>query len=197
MGHHEDMNLNYKGASKYSLSTIVGASTLLLGLTLTGCSTNAPEPAAETSNGSSTPKVAPDTAGDADAPATATAATTAAAEPSEKADSKPTEKAGSQGRQVTMHVEGAQSEALVKALVVTGGGKETGGEMTSQTLPFDQQVTLPAGSVFNKILVLGKYASGATGEISCSISIDGVNVSSQSSSGHKPAECLFVEKNAK
>lgn len=189
MGNHKDMNTNYTAAAKYSLSTIVGASTLLLGLALTGCSTSAPESAAETSNSSSSSKGAPEAAVDADAPATA--------KPSEKVESKPTDKAGSQGRTVTMHVEGAQSEALVKALVVTDDGKETGGDMTSQTLPFDQEVTLPAGSVFNKVLVLGKYGSGATGEISCSISIDGVNVSRQTSSNHKPAECLFVEKNAK
>lgn len=197
MGNYEDMNTNFQTATKHSVSTIIGASSLLLALVLTGCSTNAPESSPETSNSSSSSKGAAEAAEDADAPATTTPTTTAADKPSAKAEAKPTEKAGAQDRKVTMHVEGAQSEALVKALIITDDGKETGGEMTTQTLPFDHEVTLPGGSVFNKVLVLGKYASGATGEISCSISIDGVNVSSQTSSNHKPAECMFIEKNAK
>ena len=146
---------------------------LLLGLALAGCSTSAPESAAESSSSVET--------------------TSAAAAPS----AKPSEKAGATKRKVTMHVEGAQSGALVKSLVVTADGLESGGEMTTQALPFDQEVSLPAESVFTKVLVLGKYASGASGEISCSISIDGVEVSSETSSNHKPAECTFVENNSK
>lgn len=146
---------------------------LLMGLALAGCSTSAPESTAETSGSAEV--------------------TTAATAPS----AKPSEQAAATERKVAMHVEGAQSGALVKSLVVTADGKESGGEMTTQALPFDQEVSLPAESVFTKVLVLGKYASGATGEISCSISIDGVEVSSVTSNNHKPAECLFVENSSK
>ncbi len=167
---------------------------LLLGLFLAGCSTSAQETAPEASNGSASVTGTSDAPVDVETPATPS-------KPSETADAtaaaKPSENAASKARKVTMHVEGAKSNALVKALVVTADGKESGGEMTSQTLPFDQEVTLPADSVFTKVLVLGKYPSGGTGEISCSISIDDVSVSSQASSSHKPAECLFVEKGSK
>ncbi|MFB9165037.1 hypothetical protein [Arthrobacter psychrochitiniphilus] len=169
------------------MSTLAGASLLLLGLSLAGCSTSTPGATTETSNSTSSTQGGAEAAVDVQTPASTAATPSATA----------SEKAGAQGRTVTMHVEGAKSDALVKALVVTDDGKESGGEMTSQKLPFDQEVTLPAGAAFTKVLVLGKYASGATGEISCSISIDGVNVSSQSSTNHKPAECLFVEKNTK
>ncbi len=191
VGNHEDMTTTHNTAKKYSMSTLAGASLLLLGLSLAGCSTSTPGATTETSNSTSSTQGGAEAAVDVQTPAS-TAAT-----PSATASEKASEKAGAQGRTVTMHVEGAKSDALVKALVVTDDGKESGGEMTSQKLPFDQEVTLPAGAAFTKVLVLGKYASGATGEISCSISIDGVNVSSQSSTNHKPAECLFVEKNTK
>lgn len=97
-------------------------------------------------------------------------------------------------RQVAMKVTGAKSSALVKTLVVTSDGKEQGGQMTTQTLPFTQEVTVGVDQPFTKILVIAKYKNGQTGDIKCAIEIDGQEQSTNSSSGHQPAECLIVEK---
>ncbi|MDO5752491.1 hypothetical protein [Arthrobacter sp.] len=174
------MTTQKKSAKKLSLPLFAGVTLMMLGLSLAGCSTNDPAPAANSTStvdatqGAAVPVMDPAT------PAAATAAPASQEAPAE--------------RKVTLHVEGAKSDALVKALVVTADGKESGGEMKTEQLPFNQELTLPADSTFTKILVLGKYASGATGEISCSISIDGKEVAAQKSDNHKPAECLFVEK---
>ena len=173
---------------------------MMLALSLTGCAGDVSASAAETSSVvATTPSGAqPATDNASEAAATKAAATSPAAKAAASTPAAATKATTAPvGRKVVLHVEGAKSDALVKALVITADGKESGGEMTTQTLPFNQELTLPANSVFTKILVLGKYASGATGEISCSISIDGKEVAAQTSTDHKPAECLFVEKNSK
>ncbi|UIK87628.1 hypothetical protein [Arthrobacter polaris] len=173
---------------------------VMLALSLTGCAGDVSASAAETSSVvATTPSGAqPATDNASEAAATKAAATSPAAKAAASTPAAATKATTAPvGRKVLLHVEGAKSDALVKALVITADGKESGGEMTTQTLPFNQELTLPANSVFTKILVLGKYASGATGEISCSISIDGKEVAAQTSTDHKPAECLFVEKNSK
>lgn len=148
----------------------------LLGLSLSACSPAAPENtgaeiASETSAASSTPA----------ASATETSAT-----------------AGNVGeRTVTVQVNGTQGSALIKSLVVTDDGKESGAEMTQQALPYTQTLSVPAGQTFTKIFVLAKYPSGATDDISCSVSVDGKEVAANSSNNHQPVECLFVEKNSK
>ena len=96
-------------------------------------------------------------------------------------------------RTVTMHVNGAQNSALVKAIVVTGNGKESGGEMQQRSLPYTQEVSLPADTTLTKVLVIAKYPSGATDNISCTVTIDGNKVAAKTSTSHQPAECLFVE----
>lgn len=112
-----------------------------------------------------------------------------AAEPeAEKSDPAAT------SRQVVMKVTGAKSSALVKTLVVTNDGKEQGGQMNTQTLPFTQEVAVGVDQPFTKILVIAKYKDGQTGDINCSIEIDGQEQAVNSSSGHQPAECLIVEK---
>lgn len=162
---------------------------MMLGLSLAGCSTDAPAPAAESSSAASATQEVTATETATEGAVTAPVATPA--ENSKKATSAPA------GRKVTLQVKGAKSDGVVKALVITADGKESGGEMKPEKLPFSQELTLPTDSVFTKILVLGKYPSGGTGEISCSISIDGKEVASQTSTSHKPAECLFVEKDSK
>lgn len=114
-----------------------------------------------------------------------------AAEPSqapESNDPKDTERA------VVIRVEGDQPSALVKTVIVTSDGKEEGGQMISQNLPFTHEVTLSPDQQFTKILVLGKYPDGKRANISCSIEIDGVEVSTNSSTTNRPAECLVLEK---
>ena len=46
-------------------------------------------------------------------------------------------------RPVHLHVGGAKANALVKTVVVTAFGKESGGEMRNLALPFDPDRTLP------------------------------------------------------
>ncbi|WP_210099349.1 hypothetical protein [Paeniglutamicibacter antarcticus] len=161
------------------------ASIGLLGLGLAGCSTDEAAPTATaTVTESASATAAPETTPAASSPAASTKAT---AESSSAAAE----------RKVTLEVKGAKSNALVKTLVITHNGKKTGGKMVKETLPFTKDLTLPADTTFTKILVLGKYADGGTGDISCDITIDGKSESSNSSTGHKPAECLFIEKGAK
>lgn len=64
--------------------------------------------------------------------------------------------------------------------------------MTSQSLPFEETIKLDAGERITKILVLAKYPDGQTGEIACSISIDGKQNSTDTSTSHKPAECFVT-----
>ncbi|MFQ4149288.1 hypothetical protein AAGW05_11390 [Arthrobacter sp. LAPM80] len=100
-------------------------------------------------------------------------------------------------RRVTVHVSGARGSALVKSVIVTGDGKESGGEMVQQTLPYTQELSIAAGQAFTKVFVLAKYPSGATDAISCSVSVDGKEVAANSSRNHQPVECLFIEKDSK
>ncbi|MFC8302657.1 hypothetical protein ACFUCV_03130 [Specibacter sp. NPDC057265] len=155
----------------------------LLGLSLSACS----------------PQAAPADPATEDAPAVA--APTTAEAPAASASGSPdvaAPAAGSAGgKAVTVNVQGSRSEALVKTVIVSAEGKESGGEMNTEKLPYNQELTLPGDSTFTKIIVVAKYANGATADLSCSITIDGSSVASDSSSGHKPAECLFVEENHK
>lgn len=161
------------------------ASIALFGLGLSGCSSDEAAPTAtETVTESASATAALETTPAASAPAASTEAT---------AESSTT----AADRKVTLEVKGAKSNALVKTLVITHDGKETGGKMVKEALPFTKDLTLPADTTLTKILVLGKYADGGTGDISCSITVDGKSESSNSSTGHKPAECLFIEKGAK
>lgn len=95
-------------------------------------------------------------------------------------------------RLVTLSVQGTRGDALIETVTVTSEGKEGGSGMSTKTLPFTEELALPADSTLNKIMVLGKYADGVTAEISCSITVDGKQVASHSSTGHKPAKCLFT-----
>ena len=161
------------------------ASIGLLGLGLAGCSVDETAPTvAATVAESATASNAPATPPAVSAPA---ASTEAAAE-STTAEAE---------RKVTLEVKGSKSSALVKTLVITHDGKETGGKMAKESLPFTKDLTLPANTSLTKILVLGQNADGSTGGISCNITIDGKSETSISSTGHKPAECLFMGKGAK
>jgi len=91
-------------------------------------------------------------------------------------------------------VTGAKDSALIKTVIVTGDGKETGGKMTTQTLPFTLEPELPEGSAFTKLLVIAKYPDGSKAEIACSIAVDGVVMDSNNSSTSKPAECLVISE---
>lgn len=161
---------------------IAVASVALLGLSLAACS-----PASTDAPSESSPVAVSESA----APATAAPAKSAAAVETTAPPAAATE------RKVTVKVTGAKDSALVKSLVVTNDDKETDGEMVQQTLPYTQEFSLPAGATFTKILVLAKYPSGGTGEISCTVTVDGKEVATNSSSNHEPAKCLFVEKDTK
>ncbi|GAA4376184.1 hypothetical protein [Paeniglutamicibacter cryotolerans] len=163
-----------------------GTSLALLGLGLAGCS-SAAAPAPTVTVTASVPTQAPAAATPSATTAPEATATTAAPSPSTEAAVE---------RRVVMTVTGAKDTALVKALVVTSDSKESDAQMRSQKLPFTREVTLPATTDFTKVLVLGKYSSGATGKISCTVSIDGKEVASSSSSSHQPAECLFINKDS-
>lgn len=155
-----------------------GASIALLGLALAGCSSNEATPMAAVAVTETAPATAvPDATSAASTPA-----------PSKESASVPDE------RKVVLEVKGVKSSAWVKTLVITADGKKTEGKMVQETLPFAQDLPFPADTTFLKILVLGKYADGAEGDISCSIMVDGRSVSGSSSAGHRPAECLFVGK---
>lgn len=156
------------------LRACAGASILLLGLGQTGCSTTS-ETAPHSTN-----ITAPAPSETTSAPTTATGSSVAAPE-----------------RHIALSVTGAKESAQVKVLVVTSDGKQSGGDMKPQTLPFTHELTIPSGTNFTKILVLGKYTNGATGEISCSVTIDGKVVSTNTSTSHKPAECLVLENGGK
>ncbi|MCY0905298.1 hypothetical protein [Arthrobacter sp. H14-L1] len=176
------MNSTITPLRKSAVSAFSGITMAALGLSLAGCSTT--ETAA--------PAESPSAVSPVQKPLSAEATTDVTTTPS----TDPTPSTVPVGRLVSLHVEGAHANALVKTLVVTGDGKENGGDMQDVKLPFDQELTLPADASFTKVLVLGKYASGATGEISCTVTIDGRQVASQSSGNHRPAECLFVEKSS-
>lgn len=94
----------------------------------------------------------------------------------------------------TLSVTGAKDSALIKTVIVTGDGKETGGKMTTQTLPFTLEQELPEGSAFTKLLVIAKYPDASKAEIACSIAVDGVVMDSNNSSTSKPAECLVISE---
>lgn len=161
------------------------ASIGLLGLGLVGCSVDETAPTvAATVTESATASTAPATPPAVSAPA---ASMEAAAESTTAAAV----------RTLTLEVKGSKSSALVKTLVITHDGKETGGKMAKESLPFTKELALPANTSLTKILVLGKHTDGSTGDISCSITIDGKSETSISSTGHKPAECLFIAKGAK
>lgn len=162
-------------ASQKSFTHVLAAASVaLLGLSFSACS-------AQTSDVPDSPAAAP-TATTASAAPTTTTAPAATAAPAA-------------GRLVTLSVQGTRSDALIETVIVTSEGKESGSSMSTKTLPFNEELTLPADSTFNKILVLGKYPDGGTEDISCSITVDGKQVASQSSSNHKPAKCLFLEGN--
>ncbi|XBH22120.1 hypothetical protein V5R04_02500 [Jonesiaceae bacterium BS-20] len=97
-------------------------------------------------------------------------------------------------RQVVINISGAKSSALVKTLVITNDGKEQGGKMITQSLPFTQEVALATDNSFTKILVIAKYKDGQTGTLDCSIEIDGEVAATDSTTSHRPAECLVIEK---
>ncbi len=97
-------------------------------------------------------------------------------------------------RKVTLTVQGEKDNAMVKALVITADGKETGGRMVDETLPFSKKVSLRTETEVTKVLIIAKYRHGATGELSCDISIDGKSLASNTSTTHKPARCFFVDK---
>lgn len=157
----------------------------VLGFTLTGCSNaETPEPVPTVTV---TETAQPEA--EVQEPAAEPEAQEPAAEP-EAAESAPE----ASSRQVVMTVTGAKSSALVKTLVVTNDGKEQGGQMNTETLPFTQEVTVGVDQPFTKILVIAKYKDGQTGDIKCTIEIDGEEQATNSSTGHQPAECLVVEK---
>ncbi|MEO6530140.1 MAG: hypothetical protein ABI563_17595 [Specibacter sp.] len=164
--------------SRRGLAPLFGvASVALLGLSLAACSPVALENAGAGNTSETTPP--------------ASSATVAAAtEPSAPAHIDG-------GSTVTVKVNGTKGSALVKSLVVTDDGKETGAEMTQQTLPYTQTLSIPARQTFTKVFVLAKYPSGATDDISCSVSVDGKEVAANSSNNHRPVECLFVENSSK
>ncbi len=182
VGKYGCMNSTNPAVRKSVLSVFAGIMMAALGLSLAGCSTTETTAQAEPPGAVSPgPRPMPAEAITAvtTAPSTASALSTA-----------------SQGRLVSLHVEGARASALVKTLVVTADGKENGAGMRDVELPFDEELTLPADVSVTKILVLAKYASGAAGKISCAVTIDDRQVASQSSSNHRPAECLVVGKSS-
>lgn len=141
---------------------------VLLGLALTACSpADTAAPADATSAAS--PSVVP-------APAASAAAPTAE---------------GSQ-HNVSVKVTGALGSALVKTVVVGSNGQESGGEMQTKPLPYSEEFTADTENGFTKVFVLAKYDSGQTADISCSITVDGKEVTANNSSNHQPAECLFI-----
>lgn len=187
VGNHDAMTNFQTITSKSPLHRTAPLLLALLGLSLTACSPQAApaDPATE-----DTPALA--------APTTAEApAASAAGSPDVAAPAAGSAAGSAAGRAVTVNVQGSRSEALVKTVIVSAEGKESGGEMNTEKLPYNQELTLPGDSTFTKIIVVAKYANGATADLSCSITIDGSSVASDSSSGHKPAECLFVEENHK
>lgn len=173
------MTISQTTPRKSSHRKFAAVAVALLGLSLAGCSPDTPAPVAD-SAAATTPSQE---------------STTAPIDVATSSATTSQEASTASGRMATLHVTGSRSEALIKTVVVTSDGKERNGEMTTKTLPFNEEITLPAESAFTKVLVLGKYANGATADISCTITIDGTEVASQTSSSHKPAECLFVEEN--
>lgn len=169
-----------------ALRACAGASIALMGLGLAGCSSTSETTA---SNAPTTVSASAETAG--------TTPSQQGPAPTETASTPTESSVAATERHATLSVTGAKDSALVKTLVISSDGKESGGEMKQQALPFTQELTIPAGTDFTKILVLGKYANGETGEISCSVAVEGKTVSTNSSTGHQPAECLVLENGGK
>ncbi|WP_326698104.1 hypothetical protein OG909_12600 [Streptomyces sp. NBC_01754] len=155
-----------------------GVTIAILGMGLAGCATGDPSPAAtaESQSSETSQNTRPPSA-DESSSANANDASGAAAE-----------------QTVTLTVQGEKRNALVKTLVITADGKETGGRMVNESLPFSKKVTLPTATEFTKILIIAKYPDGAIGELSCDVSVDGKSLVGNTSTTHKPAECLFVTK---
>ena len=160
----------------------VGAAVLALGLTVTSCAapqTNATQGSGTTPQG---PSMSP--------PTSATSAT-ATDSPSAPVASSSVFTA-TQEKTLSLSVSGEATAAMVKTLVITRNGKETGGQMIRQSLPFSQDIVIPAGSELTKVLVLGKNVDGANNKLTCAINLAGETLKESSSRGHAPAECLFL-----
>lgn len=183
------MNFTKNMMTKPGLLTKLGAvsAAAVLSLTLAACGTSDPvEDPAPTVTETVEPTVAPEPTASESAEPEATDAPTESPEATQTPASE---------RKVVINVEGAKSSALVKTLVVTNDGKEEGGKMNTETLPFTKELTVGADKPFTKILVIAKYKDGQTGNISCTVEIDGEEAAANSSNTHQPAECLIIEKN--
>ncbi len=157
-----------------SLKLPLAAAAAVLAIALAGCSPAATGVAA----GASLPTAAePAAAADA-AVVEPVAATGAPGEPAEHL--------------VTVQVTGKHPRAMVKTVVTTASGKESGGPMQEQKLPYTHELTIVEGQAFTKILVVAKYSDGASGTLSCSITVDGEEASAASATERKPATCQFL-----
>ena len=161
---------------------LVGAAVLALGLTATSCAapqTNATQGSGTTPQG---PSMSP--------PTTANGATATDSPSAPVASSSAL--TATQEKTLSLRVSGEATAAMVKTLVITRNGKETGGQMIRQSLPFSQDIVIPAGSELTKVLVLGKNVDGASNKLTCAINLAGETLKESSSRGHAPAECLFL-----
>lgn len=182
------MNFRKNMMTKPGLLTRLGAvsAVAVLSLTLAACGSSDPvEEPAPTVTETVEPTVAPEP----------TESETAEPEATETTEAPEATEAPAAERKVVINVKGDKSSALVKTLVVTNDGKEEGGKMNTETLPFTKELTVGADKPFIKILVIAKYKDGQTGDISCTVEIDGKEAASDSSKTHQPAECLIIEKN--
>lgn len=185
----ERVKTQFKLVKTFPKILLAAGTTLVVASSITGCST--------TNSASNQPTAAQPTA--VQPASSQPASSQPAVAPETIASPTASSSASSPSTQVlTLRVTGAKSSALVKTLAVTSAGSsgdtdEQSG-MKQQTLPFEEQITVPKGTAFSKALIVAKYPSGATDQISCTISVDGKEVSSSSSSSHEPGKCLFLNK---
>lgn len=168
---------NNINSRSFALASIFVATVGLAGCAGGATNTATPAPSVESTQETSAASLSPTTIPSPDEPQ-ATESTTAAID-----DPK-----------VTVEITGSKPSALVKALVVTDEEQDNDGQMRQESLPYNIEMDLPAGGDFTKILVLGKYANGAAGEISCTVSINDERVAEDTSNGRQPAKCIVLQQ---
>ncbi|UCR87841.1 hypothetical protein [Mycetocola spongiae] len=94
---------------------------------------------------------------------------------------------------VRYSVTGSSSYALIRDVMVTeGDGSDR--DVVRQALPYESETVLTADQLdrFYKLVLFAKNIDGQSGDISCTITVNGEVRAQQSQSGYRPVTCLVV-----
>lgn len=142
------------------------------------------------------PTVAPSPSGSPSASPSApseTAAPGGEAEPGESA-APPAGELPAATQRVEFRVTGQQSSALVRSARISDSSGGSSGEPVQRNLPWSQgyDVSVPGEGEFRKYVLWAKNWRSGTGSLTCEITVDGVVVASETSTGREPVDCVSV-----